>query len=312
MSEPTAAPSSTPSGPPAGAPPPSGPPPAAPSAPAGGREGSSSQATPAKPPAGTPGAAEGTSEQAAATPEGVKPIDEPHVPWRKFREVQTDATRARAAHQQEMGRITGQIEDLRRENQQLSGVRDDFRVLEQLIEENPDLAEQLFQRAGSVREGSKTAAAKPAVDPAILNEVRQLRSMIEGDRQRQTHAQEQQQLHATDTELSGVLGKLLAENRLDDGWLPHARAYVLDAARRIPTLEMHEVPYIFAEWAKPLQGLLVRQLNAWRNGKAEDARVLPPVPSTGGHVSGTVQHGANDNQTKRLLEERLRALGWKD
>jgi len=226
--------------------------------------------------------------------------------------VQTDATRARSAHQQEMGRVNTQIEELRRENQQLTSVRDDFRVLEQLIEENPDLAEQLFQRAGSVREGSKQAAAQPHADPAILNEVRQLRSMIEGDRQRVSQAQEQQQLHATDTELSGVLGRLLADNRLDDGWLPHARAYVLDAARRIPTLEMHEVPYIFAEWAKPLQGLLVRQLNSWRNGKAEDARVLPPVPSTGGHVSGTVPHGANDMTTKRLLEERLRALGWKD
>jgi|SRR5262245_13457981 len=307
--DPNAAPS-TPTGLPAGAPPPSSAP-AAPSGPSGAREGASPQSAPEKPaaPAGTPG--EGGSQQ-GATPDGVPPIQDPHVPWRKFREVQTELTNTRRAHAGEIEKIGGQIEALRRENQELGGIRDDFRVLEQLIEENPDLAEQLFQRAGSVREGAKEAAKQPATDPALMNEVRQLRSMIEGDRQRTTKAQEQQQLQTTDTELGGVLTKLLADNRLDEGWLPHARAYVLDVARRIPTLEMNEVPYVFAEWAKPLQGLLVKQLNSWRNGKAEDARVLPPTPGGSPGITAANPHGANDNATKRLLEERLRSLGWRD
>lgn len=312
-----AAAESTPSEAPAGAP--SAPAPAG--APSGGGGGTSAQPTTpsappgtASPPAGPPGTG-GSAQGAEGQPPGKSP-EEPHVPWRKFREVQTEATRFRQAHQQEMGKATQQITALQRQVEESRQAREDYNTLEQLLEDNPDLAEQLFKRAGG---GQGQPPARSAADPEVMNEVRQLRSMYEQDKKQQAEAQaaytEKQENERTDTALGDTLKRLLVEHDLDEGWLPHARAYVLETARRIPNLEMDEVPYVFAEWARPMHGLLVKQLDKWRTGKFADQRTMPPSPNGNGAVmaAGRDAGGANDRTTARFLEEQLKArLGWRN
>jgi hypothetical protein len=217
-----------------------------------------------------------------------------------------------------MARVNQQIATQQRQLEELGRVREDFSTLEQLLEDNPDLAEQLFQRAGRGGQGG-TEAPHGRVDTELTNEVRQLRSMIEQDREASQRssiqAKEQHEMSQTDQELSTALKKLLAEHDLDEDWLPHARAYVLETARRIPNLEMDEIPYVFAEWARPMHGLLVKQLDKWRTGKFSDQKVMPPAPTGNGAVmAARGEHvGANDRKTAAFLEEQLKArLGWRN
>jgi hypothetical protein len=234
--------------------------------------------------------------------------------------VQTELTTARRSHQDELGRVNQQIAGLTRETEQLRAVKSDYDVLEQLIDENPDLAEQLFERAGKMRPRAGRAAAPtpgaPAgASPEVLQELKQLRSMVEQDRSGRTEAEKQARMSQTDQQLGEQLKGLLTEHELDEAWLPSAREYVLSVARRYPQLDMAEVPYVFAEWARPLQERLSKQLTTWRNGKLEDQRVLPPMPGGSGQavVAGANGKGALDRNTKAILEERLKsALGWKN
>jgi len=292
-------------------------------APAGGAPGSgggsSAQPATGAPARGSeaPAATPGGSTQAPAA-DGGKAPEEPHVPWRKFREVQTDATRARQGHQAEMQRVQNQIAQYQQQVTELSRVRDDFSTLEQLLEDNPDLAEQLFQRAGQAkRGGAQPASARP--DDAATREIRELRSMIQQDREQQQRqmaaAREQAETSRTDQELVGQLKGLLVQHELDEGWLPHVRAYVLDVARRIPNLDMTEVPYVFAEWARPMHSLLVKQLDQWRAGKLADQRTMPAATNGNGAVIATpgTGFGPNDRRTAQYLEEQLKArLGWRN
>lgn len=296
-------------------------------APSGGSDqGGSAQKGPEGAPA-TGGRAEGSSAQPADAPaapgtEGTgaaspgKPVQDPHVPWRKFREAQTELTNIRRQHATEVQKVNAQIASQQQELTQLRTVKADYDILEQLIDENPDLAEQLFQRAGNLRPragAQQPAAAQPDADSAAAKEVRELRSMFEAEKRARVNAAEAQRLDATDRELDGALTKLLTDHQLDASWLESAKDYVLATARRIPTLEMDEVPYVFAEWAKPLQTRLNNQLNTWRNGKLADASVLPPTPGSGPVVAGQGQRGALDRTTKSILEERLKQqLGWKN
>jgi len=248
-------------------------------------------------------------------------VQEHHVPWRKFREVQTDLTNTRRAHAGELERVNGQIAQLTQQNQELLQTKNDYDVLEQLIDENPDLAEQLFERAGNMRARAAAAGragrngqpqAAPA-DTGLAQEVRQLRSMYESDRAARTEAETNARLSNTDVQLVEQLKGLLAEHELDHSWLPSAREYVLAVARKYPTLDMSEVPYVFAEWAGPLQERLNQQLNTWRNGKLADAKSLPPMPGGSPVVAAAGVKGALDRSTKSILEERLKSqLGWKN
>ena len=289
-------------------------------APSTGGGGSSDQGTASQgvQPTGAPTASPsgGGSEQGTEVP-GKAP-EEPHVPWRRFREVQTEFTRTKAQHQTEVQRLNQQMAAMQREHEDLSRVKDDFSTLEQLLEDNPDLAEQLFQRAG--RGGGQAAPARSSdVSPEVVNEVRQLRALFENQQkahqQAQSTADEQQEMAQTDQQLTAAIGKLLTDHELDEGWLPHARAYILDTARRIPNLEMEEVPYVFAEWARPMHGLLVKQLDKWRTGKYADARTMPPAPNGNGGVMAAHREaaGANDRKTAQFLEEQLKnRLGWRN
>jgi hypothetical protein len=302
----------------------------APSAPGGGGDagGSSEQGSPSpKGSEGAPGTAgpsRGTSAQPAGSPSDAPGADggeipgklaDPHVPWRKFREVQTELTNTRRQHQSEVEKIHGQIQALTQQNQELAQIKSDYDILEQLIDENPDLADQLFERAGQLkpRAGASPAAAASEANPEVLKEVRQLRGMIDAERAARAEAVENQRLDQTDRSLQEQLRGLLGQAELDESWLPSVREYVLSVARRIPTLSEEEVPYVFAEWAKPLQERLHKQLSTWRNGKLTDQRMLPPSPNGGHTVSASGARGALDRNTKSILEERLKnALGWRN
>src|SRR5262245_14676570 len=118
--------------------------PSAPSAPGGGGDagGSSQQGSPTpKGPEGAPaaaGGADGTSAQPAdkspaGTAEGQgipgKPVADPHVPWRKFREVQTELTNVRRSHAGELERVQGQIAAVTRERDELRQTKTDYDIL---------------------------------------------------------------------------------------------------------------------------------------------------------------------------------------
>jgi len=64
--------------------------------------------------------------------------------------------------------VNAQIAQLTHANQQLQEVKGNYDILEQLIDENPDLAEQLYERAGKLRPrgGAEPSLARIQPQPA--------------------------------------------------------------------------------------------------------------------------------------------------
>lgn len=266
-----------------------------------GGDGQSQQGQPAQAPA---------APAPPAAPQSAP--DEPHVPWGRFREVQTQFSQMRRAAQQAQEKYEQQIAQHQKELEELRTYRDDFTTLERLLEANPQLAEQLYQQAGQNplnRGVSPTQPAVPAEVVAALKDVQELKQLIAGERQKEMLRQQAEQDRQVSTQLDNDLRRYLTEAGMDEGWLPHARGYVLERVRAMPTLDIQDVPYLFAEWRKPMQSLVHRQVESWRSGKAQDQQ-LPASPAPTPPISGRPNFGANDRTTMDAMLEELQRRGW--
>ena len=241
-------------------------------------------------------------------------VAEPNVPWAKFRQVQTDFTRSRQQWAEQQKKFEADLraaQELAKAHQQ---AKDDYTVLEQLLNAHPDLAEQLYQRV-SRTPGGRQAAPAQSQNPEfqqLMKEMSEIRSYFTESRKAQQRQREEQEDQLTRQQLDESLGKLLAERELNPEFLGQARAYVLARAANMPDLQMDEVPFLFHEWYKPLHSTLTKQVEGIRSGKQAD-RGLPASPGSSPTIGQRPSMGAMDNATAKSLEEMLeQRLGWKN
>jgi hypothetical protein len=217
----------------------------------------------------------------------------------------------RRQYAMEQDRGQRELMALKKQIEELQAVREDYSTLESLLEQHPDLAAQLEERAGQGRTAPATpaTAALPPEYAALNQKVDKVLGWIEGQQRSTQTAQQQQENQEVDRELTGVLGKLLTERKLDPEWLPHVRAFVLQKAKEWPDLDLEDVPHVFVEWYRPMHGLLSKQLNAWKSGKASDM-LLAPAPSGAPVVNGAKRATAFGGETNRALADLLASRGW--
>ncbi len=248
--------------------------------------------------------------------EGAQAESTPHVPWARFRQVQTEFTRARRGWADEQQKLTAQIEQSRKELEGIRRVEREYRAIEAALRAHPDLAEALAERLGSGRPGtqSPTAALPPeaAADLKAMrshaNEWRADREAQRSERERALAAQEEQQVRA---ELDTNLRKILTERNYGEALLPAARAYILHRIReeKMEDADFEDVPYLLADFFKAIEGVHQGRMQSYRNGKEQD-RALPASPGVSPPVSAKPAYGAMDGDTAKILEEELAKRGW--
>lgn len=290
--------------------------------------GAALPATPDQAPEPTPAPAEQTPAPApSATPESTPsptPTEQPpaaakepdpHVPWAKFREVQTQFTQTRRQAAAEAQRYQQQLQELQKQYDDHKRFKDDFSVLERLLNDNPDLADQLYQRA--TKGGGAATHNAPAQAPhevqALLRDMQEVKAILADARQQQVQQRTAHEDELTKQQLDGVLIKCLKDRNMNEAFLDQARSYVLArVAKEMPDLSLEEVPYVFSDWYKPLHQALNQQVESMRSGKQADQR-LPVSPGAAPPVSQRTSPGALDATTAQTLEEMLsQRLGWKN
>lgn len=266
----------------------------------------------------------GTSESAPApAPEGGGsdgaadgPAIDPHVPWAKFRSVQTTNTQLRRQMQEAESRYQAELDKIRQDMAGVSRYREDYQALEEILRAHPDLAEQLYERV----QGKTTAVPKPtmALPPEITSALEKVGRLEERFLQQERHHQVLSQ-DAADRALSEQLNQQLSGLMKTRGYpetlLPDARSYVLSRVNDMPDLTLDDVPYLFGEWFKMMEQARQTWTGGMVQGKRADLAASPPMPggSPGAPITERTEPGRNDGRTKERLEQMLRErLGWGD
>lgn len=294
--------------------PPSSAPPTAPSG--GGTQGSS----PGGDSGGStqPSGAPPDSHPVAAGEAGASPDQRPPVPYSTFKRERANFNkkiRDLEARFQAAAEWEGKYGKLADEHRILTEKFGDYNALAAVIRANPELADQISE---AIRQsgGAAPGDGKPqyaALPPDVMQAIKgmgQLVQQVEQGRQQELAREEQRQLSETRKDVQQRIGKLLKAKGLEDGFLPHAEAYVL---RRVNELgdeaEMDDIPYLFAEWAAPLLDWHNKQLSALTAGKKSDAG-LPVPPGSSPPVGAAAQkHGLDGEATKRGVDY-LVSRGW--
>jgi hypothetical protein len=275
---------------------------------------------PSASPAPSGGAGEGSSAQPT---EGAKPPDqlaapaEPalHVPYARFREVQTAHTRMRREYDTAREQWQRDLAEAKAEVAAKARFEKDYAALEGALRAHPDIAEMLRERLGSAPARPATGVQPPQapiVDPKLQAEVGELAGYVRQLRAQQAQQQEQQANHQLRQELHTSLKKELAGKGYNEKFLPQAEAYIL---QRVSSPEMadatvDDVPYLFAEWYKLMEGAFQERLSSLVNGKREDARTIPATPGGQVPILPAVKPGGLDADASKALEEALAQRGW--
>lgn len=296
--------------PPADAAPAASTPPAPPAAPE-----STPAAAPAASPAGTP-----PPEGGGAPPEGQLPPPGPEpVPYPRFREAQTRASRLERQHRAAQAQWAQEREALARQWQEeraaLDGRAQQLSALEQVLEEHPDLADQIYDRV-------KGGAARPAaggkleLPPEVMQKLGQLdqvTSILQTAQRQAAERERQAQLADTERQLNGAVEKILTDRgyKSPKQLLPLAANYVLWRVRQMEDADMDDVAPLLAEFLMPLEAEYNARLDGYRQGKATD-RQIPAVPggTSAAPMTSRPAAGANDRTTSQMAEEALLRLGW--
>jgi hypothetical protein len=292
--------------------------------------------TPAAPPTGggsTQGSSPGgdtsgsTQPQSGAPPSdgpaapgeaGVQPDQRPPVPYSTFKreratfnkKIRDLEARMQAASEWELK--YGKLAD---EHRQLNERFGDYNALAAVIRANPELADQISeairQSGGAAPSDGKQSYA--ALPPDVMEAIKGMGTLVkqvEQGRVQQAQQEEQRQLNETRKDVQSRIGKLLKAKGLEDGFLPHAEAYVL---RRVNELgdeaEMDDIPYLFAEWAAPLLDWHNKKLSALTAGKKSDAGLPVPPGSSPPVGAAAAKHGLDGEATKRGVDY-LVSRGW--
>jgi hypothetical protein len=300
VAESTPTPSSPPTAPPAGG--------GSQGSPAGGAGGSTQPSSGAPPsPSGEP-----------APPGEAIPDQRPPVPYSTFKRERANFNKkirdleARVGQASEWELKYGKLAD---EHRQLNERFGDYNALAAVIRANPELADQISE---AIRQsgGAAPSDGKPsyaALPPEVMDAIKGMGTLVkqvEQGRVMQARQEEQRQLNETRKDVQVRIGKLLKAKGLNDGFLPHAEAYVL---RRVNELgdeaEMDDIPYLFAEWAGPLLDWHNEKLSALTAGKRADAGLPVPPGSSPPVGAAAAKHGLDGDATKRGVEY-LVSRGW--
>lgn len=299
--------------------------PQAPAEPTTGAPPATTPETPSAAPAGDAGGqppAEGASGQpaegdAAAARSGAPPD---HVPYGRFRQVQTEYTRDRRQWQQEQARLQRQIDETARAQEAHSRDLADYNALKKFLQANPDLGEAFMERMNGRGGAAGTTGQAPVatLPPKLAADLEKTRTFMEqmaseraADRQAQAQAARAAEEKQLEQELDVTVRKELTTRGYGDAILPIAKAYVL---RRVLDDKMddagfEDVQYLLADFWKALDGEHQRRMTTYRNGKTED-RSIPATPGSSPPISASPEKGALDHVTSKRLEDALTQLGW--
>lgn len=281
---------------------------------------------PAAPEPQTPATPEGQgappAEGSSAAPPAPEPAQTPparddlHVPYPKFREVQTAYTRERrewTAAQQKYDRQIASMEQELGENKKLAR---DYRLLEDALAAHPDLLDALQQRMQGKAPGQTSTPAPAALPKEVADRLGKIDAIADEFTRMRTVRAQQEQLHEDRQafgQLDGGLKKMLTEKGYGEDLLPAARAYVLRRSLD-PDMEgaaLEDVPYLFNEWYRAQENWFQGRLTALRNGSTAAQRAVPANPgSTNAPVSGKPDSGALDDKTSALMERLLTERAW--
>ena len=275
--------------------------------------------TPAAQPPGE-ASADGTGAPEGTTTAAAEKVPDPHVPWSKFREVQTGYSRLRREYDAATKKATEQIATFEKDLAEHRQYKDDYTALADALRAHPDIADALQERlrgaSGRPVPSGGAAASVAALPPELLKrleKVDELHASVQEARKAQVQAEQRMADQKVDTELQGTLKSCLAERKYSEKLLPQARRYVLSRIHEMgddaDDLTMEDVKYIFAEWFKEMETFHQERVGATVNGLREDAK-LPAVPGATPPVSGKPDMGALDGRTARTLEQMLKERGW--
>ncbi len=281
-------------------------------------------ATPPTPPAadasagGTPPAVAPTAttpDPDFGLPKG--PADVPYARFKterarlqaRIRELEPFSTRAQTLEQQ-MAELRGQL-DAR------TTAAQHFDALARVIRSDPELQQKIEALIGPLGDGPVGQPATANLPPKVLEsltKIEQLAAHVEQQRTIQAQQEEQRELNETLKDVDGRVTALLTDKTLPADFLHPVRAFVLNRMDQMfraghePDLDA-ELPFLFAEWARPVLKWHNDQLTTLSNGHRADA-ALPASP--GGAAPGTaaLPAHANDDTTSKLALAQLRAAGW--
>jgi hypothetical protein len=309
MAESAAAVASPPSAAPASAP--SAAPSAAPAAP----PSSSPSAAPATPPEGTPSAA---SPPAPEHPSLDLPTQPPPVPYAKFKaeRARMNAQIAELRQQVEQRRaVEEQLAQARTQLEQQTQAAQHFQVLSRVIRQDPEMAAKIEALIGQLpddpHERAATVAQLPPETQAALKAVEKLVARAEQQDRATASRAEQAEVEETRKELRSQYTSILEKRNLPaPAFLPLMEAYVL---RRIAQMgdqaDFDDVPYLAAEFLKPILQWHTDELARLGAGKREDGR-LPASPESSPPIHSAPPAHALDATTTRMAEDFLKQRGW--
>lgn len=288
-------------------------------------------ATPTPAPETAPAAPPPAPESPPAAPEGAPPAaaspedDGPaHVPYAKFREVQTGYTRAQREWAARERQLQQQYERAVQEAEPLRRFQRDYQVLEELIQANPDLAEQLAERA---RGGGAPGMQRPQgpiraeLPPELVEKLKSLDDIagfVKQSREQQTRAAQAAEEREAMGQLDGMLKQKIIARGFSEKLLPHARQHVLarirEASAQGSELDFEDVPYLVNEFLRDLDAEVNARQQALVAGKRQDLAAVPPAPGAGAApppaAAARAPFGANDQQTREFLVQKLQEMGW--
>lgn len=300
---------------------------AAPAAPTAPAPAAAPEAPSAAPAAAPP--VEGGAAPSGAGPDDTPPPPPgpPPVPYTKFREAQVRATRLERARAEAEQRFQAHLRQREQEwNQakaQLETQANQYREFQQVLQDHPDLADQLYERL--TKAGATPAQAKAQVanlPPEVLERLERMerqsaeaRDVLIQARQQQAQAAREAQLQAVQTELDSTIKKIFTDRqyKCGDELTKVASHYVLWRVQNMEDADMSDVAPLVAEFLMPIEREFQARLQAYREGKTQD-RSIPPVPGGPQHTALTSRPsaGANDNATSDLATQMLvEKLGWK-
>lgn len=284
--------------------------PAAPEgAPAGG-------GAPAEVPAGDVGAAGQPAGSApAVAPEG--PSGPGPVPYGKWAALNREFTHARRGWETERERITREHQEAVQRAEGLTTVEGNYRILEKVLRENPDIAEALAARLGTNPPGRAAQPVTAAIPPEITTTLKTL--LDRAERQDRMEAQRAQATADAElsTEVNTMIGGELA--RLNPAWQGKpgmtklARAFVMSRLNEpeMKNAGMEDIPILVHEFYREFRGSVQGELDGTRAGIETNQRTAAPaITPAGAPVSVKSTLGANDQTTAARLEGLLREAGF--
>lgn len=257
--------------------------------------------------------------EAGATPEG-------YVPFVRFREARQRGTQiqqafeqAKAEWEQEKQQLQAQVEEAKTSGQN-SQEAQDYRYIQELFRENPDIYQMLQQRVsegGGPRytpPGARNGAAKVELPPEMKKWGETLESMKERLERQEQQAQEREKAAfnaQTEQKLTGIVNGFLEKKGYGQEMASLALDYILNKAERDPEwqgMDFEDVPHVLNQWHGMMERAFDARSKPLVNGKQGD-RNLPPGPG-GSQAPVRGAPSTDDDATRHAMVEGLRGLGW--